>query len=120
MVDPSDAARRMRAENAREAEILKSRRERAREIGKDLARKLSEGYPEIGRVWGFGSVFETWRDYRMGSDIDLAVESGDVLALMRVTEDAEFPVDVVDLSDCEPSFADFIRSQGTILAEAHP
>ncbi len=52
----------------------------------------------------------------MTSDIDLAVEGGDVLALMSLVEDEEFAVDLVELTSCHGSMADFIRSQGVVLA----
>jgi hypothetical protein len=54
----------------------------------------------------------------MTSDIDLAVASGDVMAIMPLIEGRDFPVDVVDPSSCHRSMADFIRAQGVVLAEA--
>ena len=84
----------------------------------ELARVIILAHPESGRVWGFGSAFETWRNFRMTSDIDLVVDSGDVMAIMPLVEGRDFPVDVVDLSSCHRSLADFIRAQGVVLAEA--
>jgi predicted nucleotidyltransferase len=116
MVDPKDAARRFRLENEREARELATRRARAQEVGRGLAKLILEAHPEVGKVRGFGSTFEAWRNYRMTSDIDLAVESGDTMVLLDLVEDAEFPVDVVDLSSCRAPLADFIREHGIILA----
>jgi hypothetical protein len=117
MVDPQDAARRIRLDNEKEAQALALRREKAQALGRELAQRIISVYPEAEKVWGFGSTFETWRNYRMTSDIDLAVESGDVMAILDLTEDRDFPVDVVDLSSCRPALAKFIRGQGVVLAE---
>ncbi len=117
MVDPISAAQRIRLQNKKEERELESRRSRAQELGRELARDIIRRHPEARRVWGFGSAFETWRSFRMTSDIDLAVESGDIMAIMPLVEDREFPVDLVDLSSCHASMADFIRAQGVILAE---
>lgn len=117
MVDPKKAAQRIRAQNEKEKLELQLRRSRAQELGRELARDIILAHPEAGRVWGFGSVFETWRSFRLTSDLDLAVDSGDVLAIMSLVEGKDFPVDVVDLSSCHGSMADFIRAQGVVLAE---
>jgi len=100
MVDPIEAARRIAIETAREIEELDLLRRRAREAGSEMARRLCAAYPEAGRVRGFGSVFEGWRSSRRDSDIDLAVESGNVLELMRVTDVSEFPIDLMVLGSC--------------------
>lgn len=117
MVDPVLVAHRLRLENEREVETLKGRRLAAQKLGRELADKIVGLHPEVRRVWGIGSTFEVWRSYRMTSDIDLAVESGDVLSIMPLVEGENFEVDLVDLSSCDAAFADFIRQQGVILAE---
>lgn len=117
MVDPIEVARRFRMENDREKAAIEGRRERAVEAGRHLAEAIVQRHPEVRKVWGFGSTFETWRSYRMDSDIDLAFEEGDVLELSRMVEDFDFSVDLVDLSECPGTLAAFIRSQGVVLAE---
>lgn len=117
MVDPVLVAHRLRLENEREVELLSRRRLDAQKLGRALAKKILSVHPEIKRVWGIGSTFEEWRSYHATSDIDLAIESGDVLSLMPLVEREEMEVDLVDLSSCDASFADFIRQQGVILAE---
>jgi predicted nucleotidyltransferase len=116
MVDPLIAARRIMLQNDKEAKELELRRCRAQDLGRVLARTMLAAHPDAKRVWGFGSVFETWRNFRMTSDIDLAVEGGDIFALMTLVEDKDFSVDVVDLSSCQPAIAEFIRDQGIVLA----
>lgn len=116
MVDPLQAARRIRLQNEEETRKLKVRRARAQDFGRELAQIIINAHPEVGRVWGFGSAFETWRSFRMTSDVDLAVESGDIIDLFLLVENREFSVDVIDLSSCHASMANFIRDQGTVLA----
>jgi len=67
-------------------------------------------------VRGFGSTWELWRSYRKNSDIDLAIEGGDVLAAMALVEESPIPVDVLDLSSCPAAMAQFILDRGVILA----
>ena len=117
MVDPKLVAERYRSENAREQEILKARRENARELGTRLAKRILAAFPEARRIWGFGSTFETWRNYRQTSDIDLAVECGDPMEIFRLVEREEFKVDILDLSTCRPSMASYIREHGVVLLE---
>jgi predicted nucleotidyltransferase len=117
VIDPVSAARRFFAENEQERTVLLRRRTTAAELGEKLAIRILESHPETRRVWGFGSTFETWRNYRMTSDIDLAIESGNVLDILPLVEREEFSVDLVDLSTCDPVFAAFVREQGTVLAE---
>ncbi len=54
---------------------------------------------------GFGSTWELWRGYRKSSDIDLAMDGGDLMAAMAIVEGSDIPVDVLELSSCRP----FIR-----------
>jgi predicted nucleotidyltransferase len=118
MVDPKIVADRYRLENSRELEALVAQRALAQELGRRLAQKIVEAFPESHRVWGFGSTFQTWRKYRKTSDIDLAIEGGDAMKLMRLVEDEEFAVDLIDLSSCQPSMANHVREHGVILAES--
>ena len=59
MVDPERAARKISAHNEKEERDLQSRRSKAQELGRVLARDIILAHPESGRVWGFGSAFET-------------------------------------------------------------
>ena len=109
MVDPVLVARRLRLENEREVDTLKERRLEAQRLGRELAERIVSLHPEVRRVWGIGSTFEEWRSYRLTSDIDLAIESGDVLSIMPLVERETIEVDLVDLSSCDAAFANFIR-----------
>ncbi len=116
MVDPKDAARRLKLMNARERVELDRRRALARAEGSRLARRILAEIPGVGTVRGFGSTWDLWRDYRRDSDIDLALEGGDILSAMAIVEQSSIPVDVLDLSSCPSSMAHAIRQNGVILA----
>jgi hypothetical protein len=59
---------------------------------------------------------ELWRDYRKDSDINLAVEGGDILSAMTIVEQSSMPVDVLDVSSCPAAMVRIIRENGVILA----
>ena len=116
MVDPKDAARKLMIRNAREQAELEARRALAQAEGRRLAQRILKEIPETKTVIGFGSTWELWRTYRKNSDIDLAIEGGDVLATMALVEESPIPVDVLDLSSCPAAMAQFILDHGVILA----
>jgi hypothetical protein len=116
MVDPKDAARRLMIRNAREQTKLDANRVLAQEEGRRLARRILAEIPGTKAVFGFGSTWELWRTYRRNSDIDLAIDGGDVLAAMALAEKSPIPVDVLELSSCPAALAQFIRDRGVILA----
>jgi len=118
MVSPAEAAKTIRTKNEAERKALFKRREEAWAEGIRLAKKILIEHPEALRVWGFGSTYETWRNYRLDSDIDLAAEGGSAYELLKSVEDSVFKVDVVSLEEIPPEMAQFIREQGVLLAEA--
>jgi hypothetical protein len=113
--DIEAAARRMNAENQKEDERAKLRRLEAREEAARLAGRLRARDPALRRVWGFGSVFEESRPFSMDSDIDLAIEGGDILQLVSETEVSRFKVDIIDITDSTDTFAVLVREHGTLL-----
>ena len=64
---------------------------------------------------GLHSAFEARHPFRMDSDIDLALEGGDILRLLSAAQDSAFKVDFVDISDSDDQFARWIRERGTLL-----
>jgi len=74
------AAARIRQRTREKEEQAAARRIRARQFARDLAVRLGEIDPGAEKIIGFGSTFETWRNYRLDSDIDLAVIGGDWFA----------------------------------------
>ncbi|GAB6091501.1 nucleotidyltransferase domain-containing protein [Spirochaeta dissipatitropha] len=117
MVDPSIAAKRILARNEQERISLARQRSEAQSEGRQLARNILEKYPEAMRVWGFGSTYEIWRNYHSSSDIDLAIEAGDLMTIYPMVECSRKKVDLVNLQDVPAAFAGFVRRNGTVLAE---
>ena len=113
--DIEAAARRINEANRREDEMTAARRMAAQEEARRIAATLREKDPGVRLIWGFGSVFETYRPFRMDSDIDLAIEGGDIVRLSSVAEDSAFKVDLVDIAGCDDQFARSIRTRGTSL-----
>jgi predicted nucleotidyltransferase len=113
--DVEAAARRINEANRKEDEMIATRRAAAQEEARRIAAELRARDPSIRSIWGFGSVFEAYRPFRMDSDIDLALEGGDIVRLFSTAEDSAFKVDLVDISGCEDEFARGIRERGTSL-----
>ena len=108
---------RVKHNNEVEKTLLDQRRERAQVVAKDIARAIGEADSQILRVWGFGSVFETWRKFRFDSDIDLALEGGNWFSAVRLTDHQDFQVSLIDLADVTPAFAASVKHQGIVLYE---
>lgn len=78
---------------------------------------LGQADPEVTRIVGFGSTFETWRTYREDSDIDLGVQGGDVTALSRSMPEGEFEVSLVELDLQNAEFKEHVPTHGEVLYE---
>jgi predicted nucleotidyltransferase len=115
MIDIRAAAERINAQNRRENAAIAARKLQADTEGRRLARLLGESDPQVRSVWGFGSVYESGRPYRMDSDIDLAVEGGDHFAQLRLVETSTFPVDLVDLDSSGQTFAALVKERAIEL-----
>jgi predicted nucleotidyltransferase len=108
-----DIAMRTKADNRREAAEIAGRLERARIEARSLALGLSADR-EVKRVFFFGSAW-TGRGFRLDSDIDLAVEGGDILSHIGLVEGSAFSVDVVDFLALPALFRARIESEGELL-----
>ena len=58
--------------------MLQERRAAARAHAEQLARKIASADPTVRRIWGFGSTFDVRLRFREYSDIDLAVDGGEL------------------------------------------
>ena len=96
----------------KEAQI---RRRRPQEEGKTIAHKLKIAMPEIKAVWGFGSTYEENRPYHLNSDIDLAIEGGDILQAFLIAEKSEFKVDIVEIFAEDDTFSKMLKQNGKRL-----
>jgi hypothetical protein len=113
--DIEAAARRINEENRLEDTRTEARRLLAREEGRRLAGMLRGKDSSIRAIWGFGSAFEPSRPFRMDSDIDLAIEGGDLIKLLPIAEASSFKVDLIDLTGCGDEFARLVREHGESL-----
>lgn len=113
--DFEGAARRIKEENRVEDAKAAARRESAILEGKRIAAALRESDGSIRAIWGFGSTFESSRPYGLGSDIDIAIDGGDILRLLSLAQESTFKVDLVDITGQEDGFAQGIRERGTRL-----
>jgi predicted nucleotidyltransferase len=85
------------------------------------ARRLAEVLSHcegVRRVLLFGSAV-SGRFFRVDSDIDLAIEGGDVLKAMALVEDSSFHVDLVDMEAVHASIRERILVEGQVLYEAN-
>ncbi len=92
-------AKRLTTLNRAHDEAMKRRREEARNEAQRLAHLLYEALPGLKAVYGFGSVFEPRRPFTERSDIDLAIEGGELIDAVKICLKSTFPVDVIDISD---------------------
>jgi len=106
---------RIKADNAREAAQICVRLESARAEARILAARIA-AHPSVVRVLFFGSA-ATGRRFRLDSDLDLAVEGGDILSHLALTEASEFSVDVVDIPALPDALRDGIESECEVLYE---
>jgi len=111
------AAARIRKRHREREERAVARRERARRFARDLATRLGEADEELEKVIGFGSTFESWRNYRLDSDIDLGVEGGDWFTLTRAIPDSEFEVSIIELDQQGEEFRRLVLERGEVLYE---
>lgn len=94
-----------------------ARRERARKFAAALALQFGASDPSLLAVIGFGSTFESERNYRLDSDIDLALSGGDWGKLWSMIPKSEFDVSLVELVLQPDTFAEHVRTKGVILYE---
>ena len=113
----SPEAERIKRRFGKERAQAEERRSRAQVYARKLALDMARADPTLKAVIGFGSTFETWRAYRMDSDIDLAIEGGDWGALWSTIPHGEFTVSLIDLDIQPAAFAEQVQTQGVVLYE---
>jgi hypothetical protein len=93
------------------------RRTRAQVFARGLARDLGQADQSLEKILGFGSTFETWRQYRLDSDIDLAMCGGNWDVLWSLLPDSEFEISLIELDLQPKAFVEQVRAQGVVLYE---
>lgn len=111
------AAARIRKRHVEREERAAARRERARAFARELAPRLGEADAGLEKVIGFGSTFESWRNYRLDSDIDLGVVGGDWFTLTGSIPQSEFEVSIVELELQGDEFRRHVLEHGEVLYE---
>ena len=111
------AAKRLMRRKEENLKICVERRKKAQEFAKTLASELAESAPDVKKIWGFGSTFEEWRNYRMDSDLDLAIEGGVSFFLENKIPASEFEISLINLEEQPASFSDGVRKNGVLLYE---
>ena len=101
--------------NREHDKAMHRRREEALREAYRLARRLYESLPGLKGVYGFGSVFETRSPYTEHSDIDLAIDGGELIDAVRICLHSPFQVDVVDITDPEAPLSRQIRERAVRL-----
>lgn len=92
-----------------------NRLEQSKKEALRLARALSE-LDGIQKVIHFGSS-ASGRNFRLDSDIDLAIVGGDILDAVRVVESSSFRVDIIDIETVPSPLRDAVIGQGDVLYE---
>ena len=108
-------AERLKSGNHKYDIDILDRRKKAKAEAKRLAVLLISKIPDITKIWGFGSVFESNRPFSESSDIDLALEGGDFFAAFKIVDSSSFKVDLIDITEKYDVFATLIRKHGTNL-----
>lgn len=115
-------AERIRRRHRELSERATARRARAQVFARELAGRLAKADERVEKIVGFGSTFETWRIYRLDSDIDIGVVGGDWFTLTAAVPASEFDVSIESsisrtrssVSTCSPTERRSMRSAETI------
>jgi predicted nucleotidyltransferase len=111
--DAASYAPRLNAMNRRHAEEMAKRRDKARTEAERIAALFHAQLHGLEAVWAFGSAFEESKPFTEISDIDLAIEGGNLIEAVKIAYSSPFKVDVVDITGCSDDFARMVRSYGT-------
>ena len=113
--DVSRMADRLKHNNIEHEREMADLRRKAGIEAERLVHLLKLEIPDIVKLWGFGSVFESHRPFTESSDIDLAFEGGSYFEAYKIVEKSSFRVDLIDITGKNDNFASLIRSRGKLL-----
>lgn len=112
--DPEPYARGLRERNARERALIARRASEAREEASRLASEIAARDSDVRAVYLFGSL-AAGEPARIGFDIDLALDGGDLYRALEVAERSRFDVDVISIDRVSQEMRDVIESGGKVL-----
>jgi predicted nucleotidyltransferase len=107
----------IRRENAIEASEAERLHEQALGEARRLAAEMGKTDPTLRMVVLFGSAIPG-REYRVDSDIDIAIIGGNRSLLERVAAHSSFRVDIIDIDDARPGIKESIMNEGLVLYAA--
>jgi predicted nucleotidyltransferase len=108
-------APRLNAMNRSHREEMAKRRDAARAEADRIAALFHAELQGLETVWAFGSAYENSKPFTEHSDIDLAIEGGNIIEAVKIAHASPFKVDVIDITGCSDDFARMIRIYGTRL-----
>lgn len=79
-----------------------------------LAVEMGKADPTLRTVMLFGSTLPG-REYRINSDIDLAIRGGNQALLERVAEQSSFHIDIIAIEDARPGIKERIMDEGLVI-----
>ncbi len=106
---------RSKKDNRREVQNVRLRLASARTEALRLAKDLS-ALQGVLRVIHFGSS-ASGQNFRLDSDIDLAISGGDILESMRLAESSDYNVDIIEIDTVPSPLKEAILDQGVVLYE---
>ncbi len=115
--DVSAAAKTLKNRNDRENDELSKRRIKAQEMGRAAARLIGDTDRTLHKVIGFGSTYESWRNYSFDSDIDLGIIGGDIGAITKILPRADIEISLIELDLQPDKFRKLVLKNGVILYE---
>lgn len=108
-------AQRLDALNRKHDAAMQRRKEEAQQEAHRLAQQLYESLPGLKGVYGFGSLFVPGSTFTNHSDIDLAIDGGELIEAVRICHHSSFRVDVVDITDPDDPISQDIRNHAVRL-----
>lgn len=106
-----------RKREKRKKERIDRRLPEARLEADRIAARLVAADADVRKIILFGSV-ATGSVRSEQFDIDLAIEGGNHLSLMRIAEESPFSVDLVDLEAVSERFRHAVEAKGIVLYDA--
>lgn len=106
---------RAKKDNMHEVQYASLRLASAQVEAQRLAKELSV-MQGVLRIIHFGSS-ASGRNFRLDSDIDLAISGGDLLESMRLAESSDFNVDIIEIDTVPSPLKEAILEQGVVLYE---
>ena len=78
---------------------------------------MAQADHSLVKIIGFGSTFETWRNYRIDSDIDLAIVGGSLRLIEKILPECDFEFSIIKLKDQSLAFKHHVLENGIVLYE---